>query len=333
MPRTERAGHRPPDRGSSRPEAGRELARHLDACGACRDGARRGASAPGTSWARTPAPRRRPSSGAAARALIEEEMLRARVREFRPRPRLGSLRRARPRPSSRPPASADLAANRRPDTRRSGAAPSGRRRLPPLAELGDNSRLSNLSYRPTAAERPHRHRVRRDDPPHGRGLPGRSRGGHACSPTSCRATARTPARSRARSSSSRSTTARAERRASPDIVAALTATLQKDPNPGVRKKAADALAGMRDDAGDPRGLPRRAARRPESRPCGSSRSKRLAAAAKEDARRAHDPVAAREGGRSRRERLRARQGGLRAEDDGVLTVRSETPSPQRRLLR
>jgi hypothetical protein len=32
---------------------------------------------------------------------------------------------------------------------------------------------------------------------------------------------------------------------SPDIVAALTATLKHDPNPGVRKKAADALAGMR----------------------------------------------------------------------------------------
>ena len=32
--------------------------------------------------------------------------------------------------------------------------------------------------------------------------------------------------------------------ASPDIVRALTATLKKDPNPGVRKKAADALAGF-----------------------------------------------------------------------------------------
>jgi HEAT repeat protein len=32
--------------------------------------------------------------------------------------------------------------------------------------------------------------------------------------------------------------------ASPDIVRALTATLRKDPNPGVRKKAADALAGF-----------------------------------------------------------------------------------------
>ena len=32
--------------------------------------------------------------------------------------------------------------------------------------------------------------------------------------------------------------------AAPDIVAALTATLRKDPNPGVRKKAADALAGF-----------------------------------------------------------------------------------------
>jgi hypothetical protein len=33
--------------------------------------------------------------------------------------------------------------------------------------------------------------------------------------------------------------------ASPDIVQALTATLKTDPNPGVRKKAADALAGFR----------------------------------------------------------------------------------------
>jgi len=33
--------------------------------------------------------------------------------------------------------------------------------------------------------------------------------------------------------------------ASPDIVRALTGTLKKDPNPGVRKKAADALAGFR----------------------------------------------------------------------------------------
>ncbi|MGH9369279.1 MAG: HEAT repeat domain-containing protein, partial [Thermoanaerobaculia bacterium] len=32
--------------------------------------------------------------------------------------------------------------------------------------------------------------------------------------------------------------------ASPDIVAALTGTLRRDPNPGVRKKAADALSGM-----------------------------------------------------------------------------------------
>ncbi|HEY7114317.1 MAG TPA: HEAT repeat domain-containing protein [Thermoanaerobaculia bacterium] len=229
--------------GQLSPEAGRDLAAHLDSCGACRAEA----AAVERAWAflgedggaeATPEFLRR------GRELVEEEMLRRRVREFRPRTRwmrpalqaaavlaaagLGYL--AAGRRTTPPPA---------PSAPRLGPTPA-----PLLAGLGDNSRLSNLSYQGAG--------------PNGRigiGFDVTTRHTVEGSPADPEVS-KVLAYVVAHNAENAGEKARAielvqqhygqgEAPASPDIVAALTATLKHDPNPGVRKKAADALAGMR----------------------------------------------------------------------------------------
>lgn len=179
-------------------------------------------------------------------ALIEDEMLRGRIREFRPRSRfprglveaaavvvaaLGGFWAAR----GTLPATGNL----RSSTGVQGPASS-------VGSLEKASSLSNVSYRPADAQgrigvsfdvTSRENIVGRPDDPEMAKLVAFlvSRGAQTAGE-----------KSRAiELVSSHYGTGTGDAQASPDIVRALTGTLKKDPNPGVRKKAADALAGFR----------------------------------------------------------------------------------------
>jgi len=229
--------------GEIRPEEERELAEHAASCAACRAeleavrgaweflGEDRGAVAS-------------PDFLRRGRELVEEEVLRARVREFRPRPRW-----------VRPAAQAAaillaagvgyLAAGRRtapasPATEPGKAAVAASAALP---DFGANPRLSNLSYEPAGKsgkigiefDVTTRHTVE----------------GPATDPEVARLLAYLVSRN-AENAGEKSRAIELVRQhyrtgetaPPPDIVAALTNTLRHDANPGVRKKAAFALAGM-----------------------------------------------------------------------------------------
>jgi hypothetical protein len=229
--------------GQISPEAEKELAGHLSGCAEC---ARQFESVKGA-WEFLGQDRdaeATPSFLERGRALIEEEMLRTRIREFRPKPRwirpaaqaaavlaaagLGYLAAARKTPS--PAADSPAAAT--------AAIPSA------LPDYASNPRLSNLSYGPVAEtgkigigfDVTTRHTVE----------------GAATDPEVAKLLAYIVSRnaetagekSRAIELVQRHYGAR-ETAPSPDIVEALTHTLRHDANPGVRKKAADALSGMR----------------------------------------------------------------------------------------
>jgi len=221
------------------PEDDRDLASHLEQCPACRGELATVEGAwtflgqdPG--FAATPEFRRR------GRELLEEEMLRARVREFRPRPRTfrwlaqaaavliaagggyvaASRKAAAPGPSPAP----ELAASSLPD-------------------LQANPRLSNLSYQRSAGngrvgigfDVTARYTIE--------GSPADPEVGKLLAYVLSQNGENAGEKSRAIEMLAQHSAAGAAP-ASPDIVAALTGTLRKDANPGVRKKAADALAGM-----------------------------------------------------------------------------------------
>lgn len=226
--------------GQADPEADRDLSTHVDSCAACRaelDAIER-------AWAflgEEPGPEPTSEFRRRGRALLEDEMLRKRVREFRPRQ--GRRWAAQAAAVFLAAGAGYLAASRKaPEPAasiRSAGTPAGSA----LPGLGANSRLSNLSYQPFRADGrigigfdvTTRHVVEGSpaDPEVTRLLayllsgPGENAG----------------ERSRAielvqRHYGSGVTPA------SPDIVAALTRSLRQDPNPGVRKKAADALAAL-----------------------------------------------------------------------------------------
>lgn len=226
------------------PEPVREdVARHVAECASCRANLARLEE----TWDRlgddpdapvTPDFRRR------TLALLEDEMLRARIRDFRPRRRLGNvlLRAA----AVLVAAAGGFWAARlsTPSASRSPRPPSAETAAVPSLEKA--SSLSNVSYRPAdpqgrigvsvdVTER--RTLVGRPDDPEMAKLVAFlvSRG------------AQTPGeKSRAiELVSSHYGAGSGDAPASPDIVRALTGTLRKDSNPGVRKKAADALAGFR----------------------------------------------------------------------------------------
>lgn len=221
----------------------RELSGHLAACEPCRAEMARLEDA----WtvlgldpdaAVTPEFRRR------TLGLLEEEMMRSRVRAFRPRPRLtrpllqaaaliaaGFLGyfAARGLPSSK--ASSPTAAAPVPASSSASALP----------DLGGNPRLSNVSYRAAGADGSvgigfdvtTRHEVagRPSDPEVAKLLAYLLSRNAETAGEKSRAIELVSEHYGANNSP-----------ASPEIVAALSSTLRKDPNPGVRKKAADALA-------------------------------------------------------------------------------------------
>jgi hypothetical protein len=216
----------------------RELFEHLQGCERCRAEGR--AVEETWAWLGTdPDPALTPEFRRRTLDLLEDAALRRRVRTFRSRPRLSRLilqaaavvvaavggymmARTRIAPLPSPVAAAPAA----------------------LPDLAGNPRLANVSYEPADA----RGRIR-----------------VAFDLTSRHAVVASPEEPRmakllaylvghnAESAGERSRAIRlvsahygaGDAPASPEIVAALVGTLRKDQNPGVRKKAADALAGLR----------------------------------------------------------------------------------------
>jgi anti-sigma factor RsiW len=221
--------------------ARRELSAHLAGCEACRREMARLEDA----WATlgldpeaelTPEFRRR------TLALIEEEMIRGRVRAFQPRPAF--VRPALQAAALLAAAGLGYVAARglpRPAARAARNAPSAAAPRAPLPDLADNPRFSNLSYR--AADR---------DGRVGIGFDVTTRHeieGRPSDPEVAKLLAYLVAHNAETSGEkSRAIELVSEHYgagnapASPAIVAALSATLRTDTNPGVRKKAADALA-------------------------------------------------------------------------------------------
>jgi hypothetical protein len=225
--------------GEAGEETRRELFEHLQGCESCRAERRRLEEA----WAwlgGDPDPIVTPDFRRRALARLEEAVTHNRLRRFRPRPRAARLVLQ---------AAAVLAAaaggylaaraGRRPVTPVSPATAQA-----PFPDLAGNPRLSNVSYEPADAQgrirvsfeltRPHALVARPEEP----------------------AMASLLAYLVARNSESAGEKSRAiqlvsehygagEAAASPQIAAALVGTLRSDRNPGVRKKAADALSGFR----------------------------------------------------------------------------------------
>jgi HEAT repeat protein len=225
----------------------RSLSEHLSACAACAVEAERIER----SWdalGREPEPRMTESFRQRSLQLLEEEMLRQRIRNFRPRPRAlpilryaaavllagaaGYLLRA-PARTSEAPAVAASAPSLAPSLARA-----------PMPDFAEGPRLSNVAYTAPDAEgrigiafdTTSRQTVkgRPDDPAISQLL--------AYLVSRNAETAGEKSRAIELLSTHYGT---AQSPASPDIVRALTSTLRADPNPGVRKKAADALAGFR----------------------------------------------------------------------------------------
>lgn len=217
----------------------RELAEHLEICAACRAEVAR----IDETWSRLgddPDPAVTPDFRRRTLALLEDEMLRRRIREFRPR----RTRRGFGRLAAEAAAVVIAALGGYALAHRTvpAASPASAAVLP--GGLQKSSALSNVSYRPvdpngrigvtfdvtsrqTVVGRP-------DDPQMAR----------LVAYLVSRGTQTAGERSRAIELVT-SHYGIGDTPASPDIVRALAGTLKKDQNPGVRKKAADALAGFR----------------------------------------------------------------------------------------
>jgi hypothetical protein len=179
-------------------------------------------------------------------ALLEEETLRRRIREFRPRRRFASpllqaaallaaaslgyiVARGLPAAGA-PPRSGEVQKEVQ-----KADAPSA------LVDLGASPRLSNVAYRP--ADKDGRVGIEFDVTTRQTvvGRPEEPEVARLLAHMVSRSADTAGERSRAIALVSEHYGA-GNTPASPEIVAALSATLRKDPNPGVRKKAADALA-------------------------------------------------------------------------------------------
>jgi hypothetical protein len=220
----------------------RELAEHLETCAACRAELEK-IDATWSLLGEDPDLPVSPDFRRRTLALIDDEMLRRRLKEFSARPRRTFVR---PLAEAAAVVIAALggwwAAHRLPAA--AGASGPATASLTYPAALEKAGALSNVSYRPADKEgrigvtfdvTARKTVVGRPDDPQMASLVAYlvSRGAQTSGEKS---------RAIELVSSHYGT---GETPASPDIVRALTATLKKDQNPGVRKKAADALAGFR----------------------------------------------------------------------------------------
>jgi hypothetical protein len=221
-------------------EAGnRDLARHLESCAACRSGMDQIARA----WqalGEDPDVAVTPEFRDRTLALLEDEMLRGRIRAFRPRTRTRWTRVLAYAAGLALAAAGGAWAARHGETPAAGTTAAARTPLPPIEAGG---RLTNVSYTPPDAQgrigvsfdmESRRSVVGRPDDP-------------AMAKLLAYLVSRSAQTAGEKSQAIEQVSSHFGSRvapASPDIVRALTATLRKDPNPGVRKKAADALAGF-----------------------------------------------------------------------------------------
>ncbi|MGH9316671.1 MAG: HEAT repeat domain-containing protein [Thermoanaerobaculia bacterium] len=221
--------------GESAESLRREVAGHLETCRACREEMARIEQA-WTALGEDPDASVTPEFRRRSMELLEEELLRQRIRTFRPAARWPRLL-LRAAAMLLAAAGGYLAARAGARASRPAAA------VAAAPEFDPSSALSNVSYRPADAQGKigvsfdvtSRHTVvaRAEDPEMARLL------AYLVS----RNTQTSGEKSRAIELVS-SHYGAGVAPASPDIVRALTSTLKRDQNPGVRKKAADALAGF-----------------------------------------------------------------------------------------
>lgn len=224
--------------GDAGEDSRQDFEQHLRSCAACRTGASRVEQ----TWTALGDDPDAPVTGQfrdRTLALIEDEMLRARIREFKPRARWPRLA-AQAAALAVACAAGFFVSRRGPAMLQSaGALAPGT----PSSEMNlrDNPRLANVSYRAgtdgkveVGFDVTHRQTLsgRPNDPEMSKLLAYLLSHNAETAGEKSRAIELVSEHYRTASGAA----------ASPEIVAALTSTLKKDSNPGVRKKAADALA-------------------------------------------------------------------------------------------
>ena len=224
--------------GQAQEPARRDLARHLEGCATCRDEIA-GIEKTWQSLGDDPDVPVTAEFRDRTLALLEDEMLRQRIRTFRPRPpRPGRARVLAYAAGLALAALGGFSTARHAGVSVAGTAAASKQPASPIEAGG---RLSNVSYTPPDAQgrigvsfdlEARRAFVGRPDDP-------------AMAKLLAYLVSRSAQTAGEKSQAIEQVSSHYGSRvapASPDIVRALTSTLRKDPNPGVRKKAADALA-------------------------------------------------------------------------------------------
>jgi hypothetical protein len=234
------------DRLTGEAEASPEMEAHLARCSACREELSRLERAWET-LGEDPDAEVSPTLREDTLALLEEEMIRRRIREFRPgrslRPRRGLLQAAAIVVAvAGGYLAARLGVKGTPVSSSAGSSPVAAAAV--LPDLSAQPRLSNVAYTPADAQgrigisfdlTDRRQYVARPEDPEMARLMAYLLARNPDTPAE---------KSRAIQQVSESYGGGTLAEPSPEIVRALTTTLRKDTNPGVRKKAADALAGL-----------------------------------------------------------------------------------------